>query len=83
MDFKEYLKEQNWNSFATYPPQMHTIYLYCYAPYEQIHTFLKIERFNAVLFNPEKIKKQLDCKAKCWEFMWLPIESIDESNNPT
>lgn len=81
MTFKEYLIQLEWNSFEKYPPQGSSIYLYCCAPHVPYHSFLKIDKFNAVSFKPRSVANKVNAKIKNWVFKWLPAELIKEEDN--
>lgn len=77
MNLKDYLMGLEWNSFSTYPEQGSGIYLHCQSESGGIHKFLKIQRFNAIGFEPRKLTTKFQEKTN-WRFSWLPIESIND-----
>lgn len=78
MKFKEYLISLVWNTFSYYPPQGSSIYLHCFTEDDLMHKFLKIDNFNAVMLDFDKIIKDFP-KNKKWCFLWLPANEIDEN----
>ncbi len=78
MDFKEYLLSLQWNTFVKYPDQGKDIYLHCFSDDGTIHKFFKVNQFNAVSFDFQKIVNKYSNKLR-WQFSWLPAEKIDES----
>lgn len=78
MGYKEYLMSLGWNSFNTYPGQGSCIYIHCSADDDgSAHRFFKFNSFNAVSFDPGKLKENLKGQYR-WLYSWLPVESINE-----
>lgn len=80
MDKMEKLKSLKWKSFERYPVQLTSIYLHSVgedAKGEEIHKFLRIECFNAMTFNVEKLEEKLGKGIK-WTHYWLPTSIVEE-----
>lgn len=78
MGFKEYLMSLEWNTFSCYPEQGSNIYLHCFTEDGLNHKFLKIDNFNAVLFDSGTIIRNFSLNNK-WRFLWLPANEIDKN----
>lgn len=76
MDFREYLMSLNWNTFSRYPEQGSSIYLHCRTEDDSVHKFLKIDKFNAVFLDLDKIVQSFSSNHQ-WQFSWLPANKID------
>lgn len=75
MSLKEYLQSLKWNSFSTYPPQGENIFLHCTSTDGFTHRFLKVKNFNAVVFNPHDLNKNVQPPQQ-WLYTWLPADKI-------
>ncbi len=73
---KKYLESLKWNSFSTYPKQGEDIFLHCYTCEKHVcHRYIELRNFNAVMFNPKAIIKEIG-KDRSWNFEWLPIAEV-------
>lgn len=73
MEHRKYLMSLDWNTFSRYPKQGSSIYLHCHTENGSVHKFLRIDNFNAVLFDTGQITRSL-AQNRRWHFSWLPAE---------
>ncbi len=78
MTFKDYLMSLTWRSFVKYPEQGDTIYIHCFTDDGCHHKFAKVNFFNAVSLDFQKIVQKTPNNHK-WQFSWLPAKPIEEN----
>lgn len=79
MSLKEYLLTLTWNSFSKYPAQGENIFLHCTSSDEKYHRFVRINNFNAIKIDLDKIMSNVQPNQK-WLYTWLPADVINQSN---
>lgn len=79
MKLKEYLLTLTWNSFSKYPAQGENIFLHCTSCDGKQHHFIKLNNFNAVKLDLDKIANLIQSDQK-WLYTWLPADVINQSN---
>lgn len=80
MNFKKYLQSLKWNDFSTYPSQGENIFLHCTSSDGEIHRFVKVNNFNAIYLDLDKINKNSQPNQK-WLYTWLPADVINYDND--
>ena len=82
MKKNEYLETLKFKGFELYPPQGKAVYLRCDGVHKyskrHIVKFIRVNKFNAATFNPNKVLRVLDNKHVEWDFLWFPAEEIDK-----
>lgn len=77
MSFKEYLLSLIWKTFSVYPKQGENIFLHCTSDDGEVHRFVKVNNFNAVKLNLDKIFQNVSPNRR-WLYTWLPADAITE-----
>ncbi len=75
MSFKKYLQSLEWNSFSTYPAQGENIFLHCTSHDGEIHRFIQVKNFNAVMLDLDKFTENVKPNRQ-WLYTWLPADAI-------
>lgn len=76
MNLKKCLSRLSWNTFVTYPPQETNIYVKISEMGNRHANFIKIQKFNAVSFEPRDLLSKLE-RSGFWEFYWLTEEFVN------
>lgn len=82
MKKSEFLETLGFNGFERYPPQFSAIYLKCEGYHKlsrryKCH-FIRVNKFNALTFEPKSVIKQLNNEHVDWVFSWLPTNETDK-----
>ena len=79
MNLKQRLAKADWCDFSTYPQQGKGIYIRVMSEDKGICQYVRINCFNAVSFEPERIMKSMKLNhytGKSWLMSWVYVEQV-------